>query len=174
MRGQAAILGHHSPFVIKHPYIESPDIYHRFNRNCHARNKPGSSPGGSKIRYLRRLMQLRAHSVPNIAADNGISVLLCIDLDRMRYVGYPVSDPGIFYALVKTLPCNFYKRLCLGRDGTCHKGCSAVPVVPLVYGSHIDRHNIAIMYLPLPRNTVNDFVVYRNTRARWKARIPLE
>ena len=110
----------------------------------------------------------------HIVPDDGITVALHIFLYRRADIRNTVAYFGKLDPFKEALPCNSDQFFCLLADLSAGEGAGTVADKSLVSGANVDGNNIAVVNDPFSGDTVNDFIVYRNTGAGRKSTIAQE
>lgn len=82
LRRKAVILGDNRPAIGKFAYRRFARIDHRFNGKCHAGLQLQSCTGFAVVKNLRIFVKASAYSMAAKFADNGVTMLLGVRLNR--------------------------------------------------------------------------------------------
>src|SRR2546428_5432834 len=171
--GETAVEGADGPIVGVAFGAPVADVDHGLDRDDHAGPQDGAGVGRAVVRDLRVLVHVAADAVPDVLADDGEALAFDPGLDG----GADLADAGGAArgrnAPPEGLAGYLDELLGLRRQSSGTEGDGHVGDESFVGAADVDAHDIAVRYLAVAGNAVDDLVVHRDADCGRVGRLPV-
>src|SRR5664279_329840 len=175
MGGEATIFRDSSPPVVLDDDIGAAFVYHGFDGEHHAGAQPWSTPGGTVVEHLRRLVHVAADAVSGELLDHGIATLLDVVLHRPPDIAQATAGYTLLDALFQTHARRLDQSGCLLGDCSDGQGACRIAAPAIFERAKVNRQNVAVLERQiLARNAVDDDAVDGRAKNRRVASVTQE
>ena len=117
-------------------------------------------------------MKLTPHTVSYISAHHRKACLFNTGLDSVTYIAYSVAELKSVNTAEETVSSNLYQAFCFIAYITDGYRSRRISVKSLIKRSNVDLYDVSLTkYLLFGRYSVNDLIIYADTRRTGKSRI---
>src|SRR6185503_12473856 len=137
-----------------------PQVDHRLDREHVSGPYFGTLTRLAVIWYLRVFVHTPPNAVPDILADNRVTIRLSMFLDCRTDVSQVPARPALLDSEIQTLLGNPDQSQPVVVHFSDRDGCCRIANEPLQRYSTIDREDVAFLQFVLGRKPVNHLLIY--------------